>query len=250
MPKEQIEIRASETWEKLAETYASSRQVSADSLIEWPAQRKMCGDFAGKRVLDVGCGTGEKARFFAEHGASSVVAVDPSDAFSRIWNRAEPLPNLFFEKAGFEDLPRLGALPVREFDLIVSFQALMYAADLRAALASMASLLVPGGNVVVSVPHPFRFAVLRSEREGGGHGHAYQQTSPYKYPSPWDDKVFLQHATPRVSDYANAILAAGLRIDAMEEPGVTDELRAVAPDKAAWMDRYIGIVIFKAHRGA
>jgi hypothetical protein len=29
---------------------------------------------------------------------------------------------------------------------------------------------------------------------------------------------------------------------------VTDELREIAPEKAAWMDRYVGILIFRAHR--
>jgi ubiquinone/menaquinone biosynthesis C-methylase UbiE len=52
----------SSAWETLAKVYAESRQVSADKLIESPAQRRLVGGFQGKRVLDVGCGTGDKAR--------------------------------------------------------------------------------------------------------------------------------------------------------------------------------------------
>jgi hypothetical protein len=52
---------------------------------------------------------------------------------------------------------------------------------------------------------------------------------------------------PRVSDYANAIAAAGLRIAAVDEPAVTEEFRRIAPEKAAWMDRYVGVLIFRAH---
>ena len=38
----------------------------------WPVQLKMCGKFEGKRVLDVGCGTGDKTRFFAESTLASI----------------------------------------------------------------------------------------------------------------------------------------------------------------------------------
>jgi SAM-dependent methyltransferase len=135
----------------------------------------------------------------------------------------------------------------RQFDLIVSFQALMYAANLGEALETLRNLLAPGGDLVISVPHPFRFAILRNEMEGWGHGCAYQKTAPYRYPSPWKEEVLLEHAMPRVSDYANAIAASGLRIEAVDEPEVTEELRTIAPEKAAWMDRYVGILIFRAH---
>jgi hypothetical protein len=109
------------------------------------------------------------------------------------------------------------------------------------------SLLAPGGALVISVPHPFRFAILRKEIEGWGHGRAYQQTAPYRYPSPWKEDVLLEHAMPRVSDYINAIAAAGLRIEAVDEPAVTEQFRLTAPEKAAWMDRYVGILILRAH---
>lgn len=247
MPENKVESRSA-VWEKLAGTYASSRQVSADRLVEWPAQLKMCGAFHGMRVLDVGCGTGEKARFFAEQGAAEVIGVDPSEAFSQFWSREDSPCNLRFARGSFEDFVQLPDLRERAFELVVSFQALMYAADLRAAVASMADVLAPMGTLVVSVPHPFRFAILRNEREGWGPGDAYQQTGAYRYPSPWDDAVFLEHGMPRISDYVNAFANAGLRIEAMDEPGPTEELRSLSPEKAAWMDRYVGILILKARR--
>ena len=104
----------------------------------------------------------------------------------------------------------------------------------------------PGGALVFSVPHPFRFAILKNEIEGWGHGFAYQRTQPYRYPSPWKSDVYLEHAMPRVSDSINAIASAGLRLVFCEEPGVTDELRNISLEKSAWMDRYVGIVVFRA----
>ena len=247
MEEELPEELDEQPWEALAQVYATSRELSADRLVEWPAQLKMCGAFHGKRVLDVGCGTGEKARFFAEHGASSVVGVDPVRSFAQNWQRHADCDHLTFAHGGYENLSILPAVTASRFDLIVSFQSLMYAKDLMEALESLRDLLAPGGDLVISVPHPFRFAILRHEVEGWGHGYAYQRTAPYRYRSPWKKDLFLEHAMPRISDYANAITAAGLRLAAIDEPAVTEELREIAPEKAAWMDRYVGILIFRAH---
>jgi SAM-dependent methyltransferase len=237
---------ATQAWETLAQVYATSRQLSADQLIEWPAQLKLCGDFQGKRVLDVGCGTGDKARFFAENGAAQVVGVDPSQGFAQNWLGHAGCPNLSFALGSFESLSALTEVATQPFDLIVSFQALMYAANLTEAVQTMRNLLVPGGTLVISVPHPFRFAILRNEIEGWGHGFAYQKTAPYRYPSPWKAELLLEHAMPRASDYINAITATGLRIEAVDEPAVTEKFREIAPEKAAWMDRYVGILILRA----
>jgi SAM-dependent methyltransferase len=241
------ETHASQPWNSLAQVYAASRQFSADQLVEWPAQLKMCGAFEGKRVLDVGCGTGDKARYFAEHGAASVVGVDPSVGFAENWNNHAGYSNLLLMIGGFENLSALPSLATRQFDLIVCFQALMYAASLTETIRTLRNFLAPGGDLVISVPHPFRFAILRNEIEGWSHGYAYQKVAPYRYPSPWKEDLLLEHAMPRVSDYANAIAAAGLRIEAVDESAVTEEFRKIAPEKAAWMDQYLGILIFRAH---
>jgi SAM-dependent methyltransferase len=235
-------------WDRLARTYVSSRQVSADRLIEWPAQLRMAGDFQGREMLDVGCGSGDKARHFAENGAASVLGLDPSTGFAEQWARHADCPGLRLSRGGFEDLPEHPDLRGRQFDLIVCFQALMYARNAGETVGALADLLRPGGALVVSVPHPFRFAILKQELEGWGHGLAYQKTEPWRYPSPWNPDLFLEHATPRISDYLNAVAAVGLRLTACEEPAATEEFRALAPEKAAWMDRYVGIFVFRAEK--
>ena len=245
--KEETSLSGS-SWEALAQVYAASREVSADNLIEWPAQKALLGDFSGKRILDLGCGTGDKARYLADNGAAQVIGVDASSGFASNWLGHASCSNLEFVLGSFDTLPSLLQLQNGAFQLITCFQALMYASDLAKTIQLIASLLDDGGALVFSVPHPFRFAISRNEIEHWGHGFAYQQTEPYRYPSPWKAEVSLEHAMPRISDYLNAIALAGLKLTACVEPGVTDEFRQMAPDKAAWMDMYVGILIFRAEK--
>jgi ubiquinone/menaquinone biosynthesis C-methylase UbiE len=209
-------------------------------------QLRFAGEFAGKRILDVGCGTGDKARYFAEHGAAHVLAIGPNESFAKQWAEHQSCENLELVQGGFDDLPSLPQLQSQQFDIVVCFQSLMYTSDLRAAVKTFTSLLLPGGTLVVSVPHPFRLAIFRNEIEGWGHGRAYQQTGAYRYRSPWKADALLEHAMPRISDYLNAFSDAGFRLLTCEEPPISDELRTRSPEKAAWMERYVGTILFKA----
>jgi 2-polyprenyl-3-methyl-5-hydroxy-6-metoxy-1,4-benzoquinol methylase len=47
-----------------------------------PLMLRLCGDVAGKRVIDVGCGEGRFSRMLAERGAASV-GIDPTPGAAR-----------------------------------------------------------------------------------------------------------------------------------------------------------------------
>lgn len=48
---------------------------------EWEDLQKLLPDFAGKQVLDLGCGYGWHCAYAAEHGAAHVTGVDLSDHY-------------------------------------------------------------------------------------------------------------------------------------------------------------------------
>ena len=52
--------------------------INANELIEIPIMKTMLPDLKGKRILDLGCGSGGMSKYFIENGANYVLALDIS----------------------------------------------------------------------------------------------------------------------------------------------------------------------------
>ena len=91
--------------------------------------REAVGDVRGRRVLDVGCGTGLHLRLFAEGGAAGV-GLEPS--WEMLQRARERLAGGAYLVRG-----RAEALPFRDgaFDVVTMITSLEFATDARAALA-------------------------------------------------------------------------------------------------------------------
>ncbi|HEX3930586.1 MAG TPA: class I SAM-dependent methyltransferase [Nocardioides sp.] len=220
---------------------ARGRPDSLDTLVEWPAELDAIGDPAGLAVLDVGCGNGGKSLELSARGASRVVGLDVTEGFL-------PVPEGADVRFRQHDLSRLADLAVDEpsrFDRVLFLSSLGYADDEVATLVAARQLLRPGGAVVVARTSPIRYAVERSERDGGGLGVAYHDSEPWTYRPSWDPSIELSRRTRKFSDILNSFSAAGLRVAGCTEPRLSSEQAELYPHKQQWMDRYVGIVIFR-----
>jgi len=92
---------------------------------EWREFQKLLPGFAGKRVLDLGCGYGWHCSYAAEHGAVTVLGTDISEKMIRTAIRKNSHPQITYHLAAMEDLDFADA----SFDVILSSLALHYIED-------------------------------------------------------------------------------------------------------------------------
>ena len=232
----------SQAWPDLASDYerARSREDSLDRLVEWPAQRGLLGDVAGRTVLDLGCGNGGKLAELVGEGAASAVGVDVSGNFL-----SAPPPGLELIQGDLNELDAMPGLAGRTFDRILFLQSFGYAKDPVRSLQAAQTMLADDGFILLTRTQPIRYAVERAERNGTSLGEEYFSKDAYTYRTGWNEQIALTKRTYTISDLINVFSAAGLWIETAIEPQLSEEARRRYPHKQEWMNKYLGILIFK-----
>lgn len=123
------------------------------------------GYAAGKRVLDVGCGTGYGSARLATAGAASIVGMDPDARILAYAARRFGGPNVRFVPGTAEAPPAdLGT-----FDLAVAGNLLPHVASPAAAVDGVARHLAPEGTFLASVPPLVDDRTMEGHRASGLH---------------------------------------------------------------------------------
>lgn len=117
---------------------------------EWEDLQKLLPDFAGKQVLDLGCGYGWHCAYAAEHGAAHVTGVDLSEKMLGVARQKASFPQVEYLHAAIEDVD----FPPERFDVVFSSLAIHYLQDFPALAEKVRTWLKPGGDFVFSVEHP------------------------------------------------------------------------------------------------
>ncbi len=119
---------------------------------ERPAILSAIGTVAGKRVLDLGCASGELMVALLERDANEVIGLDAS---RNLLTYAAAQTARFDSRAKTIHANLNGPLPsLGCFDLIVASLVLHYLPDWRPLLSALKAILHPGGRLVFSTHHP------------------------------------------------------------------------------------------------
>ncbi|TDC10196.1 SAM-dependent methyltransferase [Nonomuraea longispora] len=180
------------------------------------ADAHLLGEVRGRRVLEIGCGAAQCARWLVSQGAE-VAAFDLSYRQLLHARRIDLGTGLRVPvlQADAESLP----FAAGSFDLACSaYGALPFAADPLAVFREVRRVLRPGGRFVFSVSHPVRWAFpddpgprgLTSDRP-------YFDRSPYVERDEHGAVTYAEHHRT-MGDWVNLLVESGLTVTGLLEP--------------------------------
>lgn len=118
------------------------------SHIEKPAIIGLLGDIKGKRLLSIGCGSGEESKIFADHGAK-VIGFDLSEKLIKI--ARSQYQDIEFHVGDAETF-----IYEDKFDIAYAGFVAHYLPTWSKFLSNTAKLLDPDGELIFSIVHPIK----------------------------------------------------------------------------------------------
>jgi SAM-dependent methyltransferase len=216
-------------YDEFADFYVSTVSESLTSPPDADVVR-LAGPVAGLRLLDLACGHGRFARYFARQGAR-VVGIDLSRALlarARAAEREEPLGITYMQA----DATTADALAGETFDVVVCSFGLSDIDDLDGSLATVARVLPSGGRFVFSLLHP----CFPGWREDGSS--SWQPGCGYYEEGFWFTDAPSSTLRRRVgsnhrmlSTYLNALIRHDLALDEIVEPDFPAAWAEASPEK-------------------
>jgi len=216
------ELSGNDLWAESADAWIATVPHDPARRMLDPLMLRLCGDVAGARVLDVGCGEGRFCRMLADGGATCI-GIDPTqDLLRAARDRGSIVP----VRAVAEAMP----LRASSFDLAVSYITLVDIERYGDAIGEMARVLRPGGRIVVA---NIGFVSASQAPNGGwlrdGAGAALHV--PIDHYLSESSAVFewagirLQNWHRPLSAYMSAYLLAGLILRDFLEPEPPEQFR-------------------------
>lgn len=210
-------------WDADADAYhAAHGSFLGDAEFVWCPENlheqdvRLLGEVAGRRVLEVGCGSAPCARWLAAHGAS-VVASDLSAGMLRHARVAASRTGIAVPLVQGD----AGSLPFADasFDLACSaFGAVPFVSDSAQVMREVARVLRPGGRWVFAVTHPIRWIF---PDDPGPAGLMVQQSyfdrSPYVEVDATGRPTYVEHHRT-MGDRIREIVGAGFVLTDVVEP--------------------------------
>jgi malonyl-CoA O-methyltransferase len=180
---------------------------------------------AGKRVLDLACGSGRYTQRLAQGGAERLVALDFC------------LPMLERVAASNRVCANMMGLPFVSgaFDVVICGLALGHAPDLDLWMAQIARILAPGGTLLYSDFHPdaARAGITRSFKDAN------------------NETCTVPHCNYDLAQQRAAMTRAGLCIECLHEIRVGVELREPFAQSQEFYQRWHGVpivLVVRAHK--
>jgi SAM-dependent methyltransferase/GNAT superfamily N-acetyltransferase len=169
-------------------------------------------DLNDKKMLDIGCGSGHSLKWCGDHGSTELWGLDISDR--QLENAGKYLrDNAYNPKLFCSPMEQNPGLPQGYFDVVYSIYAIGWTVDLQGTFNLIASYLKSGGVFIFSWDHPFMHCVEVKDGQLIFSG-SYYEAEPFSYIQRGNPVTLLNR---RLSDYINALSAAGFTVERVVE---------------------------------
>ena len=202
------------------------REVNANNLFELPVLFSLLPDLKGRRILDLGCGSGERCIDYVKMGAAKVTGIDISEKMLDVAVREHSDQAILYMKMPMEDISSLEG----EYDVVISSLALHYVEDYCGVVRNVSKLLCEGGIFLFSQEHPLATCYSgngdRWTRDENGkklHLNISNYCVEGKKESTWFVEG-VQRYHRMFSTIINTLADNGFRILRVEEPYASDEI--------------------------
>lgn len=141
------EVKAYDRYAQRWHKERSSEENFYHKCLEVPNFRRLLPSLKGKKLLDIGCGSGENCIYYVDKGAK-VIGIDQSKRLIEISKNKFPKAKFFVI-----DMERMN-FSKNSFDVITSSLAVHYAKSLPRFFRSVSNILKKGGYFIFSLENP------------------------------------------------------------------------------------------------
>jgi AraC-like DNA-binding protein/SAM-dependent methyltransferase len=170
------------------------------------------GEVSGKKLLEIGCGTGHSLKYHGDHKASELWGIDISE--NQVEKAREYLSSYGYSaKLICSPMEEDCGIPIDFFDYVYSVYGIGWATDLDRTFCRIASYLKKDGVFIFSWSHPIHKCVA-IENDSLLFKKSYFDESWYSVSL---DGGAISLSDRKLSTYINALTKAGFAIDKMIE---------------------------------
>lgn len=201
------------SWDAMADTWFGSTALPCyGCLVPSEEELRLFPELSGKKVLDIGCGSGHSLKWCREHGAEELWGLDMSTR--QIENARTCLTQSGYEPHLFNaPMESDCGLPTEYFDVVYSIYALGWTVDLNTTLNRISTYLKSGGILIFSWDHPLMRCIDAEEDKLVLKG-SYLDENAFSYIQRGNPVTIHNH---KMSGWINALADAGFKVEKLIE---------------------------------
>ncbi|MBC8560906.1 class I SAM-dependent methyltransferase [Fumia xinanensis] len=217
------------SWDAMADTWFGTTALPTyGCFIPTEDELHLFPDLSGKRVLDIGCGSGHSLCWCGEQGAAELWGLDLSAR--QVENARKHLVKCGYSSNLYNGPMEVDpGLPKTYFDVVYSIYAIGWSTDLKTTFHNIASYLKPGGAFLFSWDHPLMHCVEAVGEQLAFTGSYVDESFSYIQRG---QPVTVQNR--RLSTYINELADTGFAVEKIIEETDSDTLAKPAAFSAKY----------------